>query len=129
MARNDIRIDQLAGEITRVLTEYTESVSNAIAVAVDETAKECVAEIKANSPRKTGNYAKGWKVVKKDGPGYINRTIWNPKHYRLVHLLEKGHAKRGGGRVAGRPHVGPAEQRHITKLTNRIERIIRNGGR
>ena len=129
MARNNIRIDQLANEIINAVRDYTDEVSAAVSEAVDQTAKECVAEIKANSPRKTGNYAKGWKVVKKDGPGYINRTIWNPKHYRLVHLLEKGHAKRGGGRVAGRPHVGPAEQRHITKLTNRIERIIRNGGR
>ena len=128
MARNDVPIDQLANAITRAISEYTEDVSDAIAVAVDETAKECVEEIKANSRFKTGNYSKGWKVVKQDRHGVVSRAIWNPEHYRLVHLLEKGHAKRGGGRVAGRPHVGPATRKYIELLTERIRLIIRNGG-
>lgn len=128
MATNDIRIDQLANEITRAVREYTEEVSEAIAAATDQTAKECLVEVKANSPRKTGEYAKGWKIVRDDGRGYVTRTIWNPKFYSLVHLLEKGHAKRGGGRVAGRPHVGPAEQMYIRVLGERVERIIRDGG-
>lgn len=128
MARNDIRIDQLASEITRALTEYTTEVENAIAAAVNQTAKECVAEIKSNSKFDTGEYSKGWKIVKKDGRGYVNRIIWNPKFYSLVHLLEKGHAKRDGGRVDGKPHVLPAEQRYIQVLGERVERIIRNGG-
>lgn len=128
MARNDIRIDQLANEITRAVREYTEEVSEAIAAATDQTAKECLVEVKANSPRKTGEYAKGWKIVRDDGRGYVKRTIWNPKFYRLVHLLEKGHAKRGGGRVDGIAHVGPAERRFIQVLQLRVESIIRNGG-
>lgn len=129
MARNDIRIDQLAAEITRALAGYTSDVENAIAVAVDQTARECLAEVKARSPRgPTRQYYKGWKIVRQDGRGYVNRIIWNPKFYGLVHLLEKGHAKRGGGRVEGRPHVGPAEQRFIQALQMRVESIIRNGG-
>lgn len=128
MARNDVRIDQLAAEITRAVREYTEEVSEAIAVAVNQTAKECVAEIKANSKFDTGEYSKGWKIVREDKRGYTNRVIWNPKFYRLVHLLEKGHAKRGGGRVDDKPHVFPAEQKYIRVLGERVETIIRNGG-
>lgn len=128
MARNDVRIDRLAAEIANAVRSYTEGVGEAIPGIVDDVAKECVEEIKANSPKRHGEYAKGWKVVKRDRHGVVNRVIWNPKHYRLVHLLEKGHAKRGGGRVSGRPHVAPAEQKYVEDLMTRITQVIRNGG-
>lgn len=125
---NSIRIDRLAAEIANAVRQYTESVSDSVAVAVEETAKDCTNEIKENSKFKSGKYSKGWKIVKRDRSGVTSRIIWNPKYYRLVHLLEKGHAKRGGGRVSGRPHVGPAEQKYVGELANRIAQVIRNGG-
>lgn len=125
---NNIRIDYLANAIVRAVQEYTEEVSEAIDVTVDKTAKECTEEIKVNSKFRTGNYSKGWKIVKDKKRGSNKNIIWNPTHYRLVHLLEKGHAKRGGGRVAGIAHVGPAEQKYVAKLQVRIGEIIRNGG-
>lgn len=126
---NRIRIDQLAAEIAKAVQEYTEDVSEGIAQAVDQTAKEAVQEIEANSPRgPTKRYHKGWRIVGDDERGITSRIIWNPKYYRLVHLLEKGHAKRGGGRVAGKPHVGPAEQKYSSVLEQRVERVIKNGG-
>lgn len=128
MARNDIAIDQLARAITQAVQAYTQEVSEAIAEAVEETASECVKEVKANSPKRTGDYAKGWRIVREDKRGYSKRTIWNKRHYRLVHLLEKGHALRGGGRARSFPHVGPAERKYVEKLTNRIREIVRNGG-
>lgn len=124
----NINIDQLANAISDAVRGYTEEVSEAIAVAVDETAKECAAEIKANSPKKTGDYAKGWTIKKEGGIGKTKRTVWNKDYAWKTHLLEKGHAKRGGGRVAGIPHIGPSERKYVRKLTDRIERIIRNGG-
>lgn len=45
--------------------------------------------------------------------------------YQLAHLLEKGHAKRGGGRVAGRPHIAPAEQAGIEQLQSIIEKALK----
>ena len=125
---NSISIDQLANAVSRAVREYTEEVCEAIEVTTDNIAKECIKEIKANSKFKTGNYAKGWKIVKDKRAGSNRNIIWNPKYYYLVHLLEKGHAKRGGGRVEGKPHVGPAEQRYVTLLQERITGIIRNGG-
>lgn len=133
--RNDIRIDDLADRIVQSVREYTDEVSEAISEAVDITAKECLKEIKDNSSKiGIGHYAKGWKIVNKtkfDSSniyGVTKRTIWNPPHYRLVHLLEKGHAKRGGGRVAAIPHVLPAEQKYVSLLQERIHGIISRGG-
>ena len=48
-------------------------------------------------------------------------------HLQLAHLLEFGHAKRGGGRVAARPHIAAAEQAGIESFEQAIERSLRNG--
>ena len=78
--------------------------------ALDETKKElaksAVKQLKATSPKRTGRYASGWTRKKKG-----NAIIVHNKQYQLTHLLEKGHAKRGGGRVAARVHIAPVEKR------------------
>lgn len=123
-----ISIDQLAAAITDAVREYTEDVTDAIERKVDETANEVRDEAERSAPKRTGKYAKGFKVSKQDGPGKARRVIWNKKHYRLVHLLEFGHAKRGGGRVQAYPHLRPAYDKFGAKLPDDIKRIIQNGG-
>lgn len=123
-----ISIDELAVEITQAIAEYTEDVAAAIEAEVDATSKAIVDDIKANAPRKTGEYAKGWTRRKGGQPGTISYTIYNRSKPQLTHLLEHGHAKKGGGRVEGRPHIGPAVDRHIPAMERRIEQIIERGG-
>ena len=45
----------------------------------------------------------------------------------IAHLLEHGHAKRGGGRVRARPHILPAQEAAEQQLMHDIERGLRNG--
>lgn len=123
-----VSIDELAVEITQAIADYTEDVSAAIEAEVEATSKAIVDEIRANSPRKTGEYAKGWTRRKGKQSGSISYTIHNRSKPQLTHLLEHGHAKKGGGRVEGRPHIRPAVDRHIPAMERRIEQIIERGG-
>jgi Bacteriophage HK97-gp10, putative tail-component len=124
----NISIDQLANEITNAFREYTEDVTKAIEKKVDETAKEVLKETKALAPKRTGEYARSFKITKEDRYGSTKHTIWNKKHYQRVHLLEFGHAKVNGGRVQAYPHLRPAYDKHVANLDEEIKRIIRNGG-
>lgn len=81
--------------------------------ALDKTkadlARQATTELKTTSPvGNRGRYIKGWRH-KKVGK---RRVVYNKTDYQLTHLLEKGHAKRGGGRTRAIPHIKPVEQ-HI----------------
>ncbi|MNS16398.1 hypothetical protein D3C86_1321210 [compost metagenome] len=121
-------LDQLANEITKAVREYTEDVAEGIEKRVDEVADLIREDAAANAPVRTGKYRQGFTKTKQDGFGNTRRIVWNKKASRRVHLLEFGHAKKGGGRVPGRPHLRPAYDKYAGTLADDIKRIIRNGG-
>ena len=45
-------------------------------------------------------------------------------HYQLAHLLEFGHAKRGGGRVAAQPHIAQAEKHGSERLEEKLRKAL-----
>ena len=120
-----IKVDELAGEIVLAIQAYTEDVSEAIDQAARDTAKAMAKDLRETSPKDTGEYAKGW-TYRKEAPG--SYRVYNKKKPQLTHLLEHGHAKRGGGRVEGRPHIKPAEERHLPGFERKVEQILERGG-
>lgn len=125
----DVRIDQLADVITQAVREYTEDVTAGIERELDSISKAVLKDTKSGSPVDTGDYKKGWTRKKQTSGGQINYTIYNKDEPGLVHLLEFGHAKQSGGRVEAYPHLRPAYDAHVPQMTERIRRIIQNGGR
>jgi hypothetical protein len=123
-----VSINQLADAIVDAVREYTEDVTEAIDQKVESTADLVLSDVQQNAPKKTGKYAKGFVKTDKSLPGRRRFVVWNRKFYRLVHLLEFGHAKVKGGRVPGKPHLIPAHQRHVDGMLSDIKQIIRNGG-
>ena len=97
--------------------------------AIDEESKEAAKGLKNQSPVLTGDYAKGWtsKNTYKGKYSKIN-TIHNKTDYQLTHLLEYGHVKRNGGRVAAKPHIKPVETRVIENLTRKVESAADGNG-
>ena len=118
-------IDTLADEIMKGLTEYADLTNESMKKAVRKTATSVKKEISANAPKRTGKYAKSWMAKKtKENSHSLEMTVHSKNRYQLAHLLEKGHAKRSGGRVAGKPHIAPAEENGIQLLENLIEEAL-----
>ena len=121
-----ISVDQLSSEIMSALDEYKKVTDEVVKTAVNSVSKETKAMAQAGSPVKSGGYQKGWAVKKtSEKTGQVSITVYNRTKPGLTHLLEKGHAKRGGGRVAGRPHIAPAEQAGIEQLQSLIEKALK----
>ena len=118
-----ISVDQLSSEIMSALDEYKKVTDEVVKTAVNSVSKETKAMAQAGSPVKSGGYQKGWAVKKtSEKTGQVSITVYNRTKPGLTHLLEKGHAKRGGGRVAGKPHIAPAEEYAVNELEAAIKR-------
>jgi len=125
----NIKIDQLATEIAKGLAEYSQDVVEKVNVSSEKVGKAAVKKLKQTSPKKTGEYAKSWTMKTEPDVGQPHKRIVHVKapHYRLAHLLEYGHAKVGGGRVEGRPHIRPAEEMVIQEFMAEVEEAIERG--
>lgn len=119
MAKTNIK--GLADEIVKALEEYTNDVTEGIEKEKNNVAKNAVAKLKETSPEDTGDYAKGWRVSDIDG----KKVVHNKTDYQLTHLLEYGHAKVNGERVAAQPHIRPVEEKVIKEFTEGVEKVIK----
>ena len=129
----NINIDQLAAEIAKELSKYSQEVVEKVNISSEKVGKAAVKQLKRTSPRRPppigGKYAKSWTMKTEKEFGQPHRRIIHAKapHYRLTHLLEHGHAKVGGGRVEGKPHIRPAEEMVIREFMAEVEEAIKRG--
>ena len=121
-----IPIDELADVINEGLKEYADLATEDVKSAVRKTAKAVKDQINGSAPVRTGRYAKSWKVkTTAESANGLEQTVYSPNRYMLSHLLEKGHAKRGGGRVRAIPHIAPAEEMGIEMFESLIEKALK----
>lgn len=119
------KIDNLANEIMEGLKEYADLASDDVKKAVRKAGNTVRKEISENAPKDTGAYAKSWSVKKtKETSNSLEVTVYSKNRYQLAHFLEHGHAKRGGGRVAARPHIAQAEQSAVETLDSEIAKAL-----
>lgn len=115
-------------EVNDILNEYSNDIQEAITNEAQIIAKQGVSDLKNTSPKRTGKYARGWRVKTEKGKGYIECIIHNATDYQLTHLLEKPHLKRNGGFTTPKPHIKPVEEKVVKEYELNVENIIKNGG-
>lgn len=126
MSSNRVNIDSLAAEVMKGLTEYADLATDDMKKAVKDAGKTVRKEIQSGAPSDTGAYAKSWAVkTVKETSNSLELTVHSKNRYQLAHLLEFGHAKRGGGRVSGKAHIAPAEELGIKELEHSIEKALK----
>lgn len=126
-----ISVDKLAAELANTLSAYTGEIAEEVKEAVDTTAQELLDNIRADAPKRTGKYKKAMAVKTVSENTYERKKLWYVKspHYRLQHLLECGHAIRNGGRSRAYPHIAKNEEKARIAFEERVERIVKNGGK
>lgn len=116
-----VRVDRLSIEISGILQTYGQEAAGVVEKAVKTTAKDTVKRLRETSPKRTGAYAKSWTSRTDRAKNGAAATVYaKAPHYRLTHLLEKGHIKATGGRVEGHPHIAPAADEAERELTAEI---------
>lgn len=120
-------IDKLDSAVQKILDDYAKGILTSMDEVATKIGTKAAAAVKANARASfggSGKYAGGWtKQVEKTRLG-ITVTVYNKAAPGLAHLLENGHAKTGGGRVAGKAHIAPVETEVVKEYQEKIENVV-----
>lgn len=116
--------ETLGTVIDGILDEYEGEIKQNAEAVTKKMAQKGVQALKNASKEKfNGNkYWKSWtSKVTKEATGDYSAVIYS-KMPGLPHLLEYGHAMRGGERVQGREHIQPVEETLVEEYQKGIEK-------
>lgn len=125
-----MRTDQVARKLIKALNKTVDEVKEGLDKALNESAQEGVKRLKSGSPNRTGKYAAGWTTKKSTRRDRHSRIFYNKDYPGLTHLLEHGHAIKGGGRSLGgrtkaQKHIEPVEEYVIRDIESKLEGLFR----
>lgn len=122
-----VTIDNLADSVMGMLKEYaTEEVPATLAETQEVVGKNARQALRSSSKSAfggTGEYASGWTMTK-EGDRLNPSVVLHNVHPGLPHLLEHGHAKRGGGRWKGVQHIKPVEEEVIRVFEEKLREAL-----
>ena len=131
MADIIVNPDNLDKAVNDVLSDYYHGTNEEIKKAAQRAIRQCRDEIKAHITfnQHTGDYVKAMSTKKTAESATGEEWTWyvKPPHYRLTHLLEKGHALKNGGRSRAFPHIVYGAQVATDYFLAEIRRIMGGG--
>lgn len=119
-------IEALASNIEKLLNNYAEDVEMRLEDVVKRLGQSGAKALKgasAGAVGGTGKYARGW-TVQMDNQRLGSVAIIYNNTPGLPHLLENGHANRGGGRTSGRTHIAPVEEKLVNAMLEAVQNDI-----
>lgn len=120
-------IDKLAEAVEKILTEYQDDIvkdtGNLAKQFAKKGAKTVAQNARAQGWGKHTKYDKGWTSQFEEGRLSSQGIIYNKKP-GLPHLLEHGHALRGGGRSSAFPHIAPVEEKLSEEFYKAVTKVI-----
>lgn len=126
-SRHKITLDTFSTELKKILDEYADEVTENVQEVTKKVARKGAQAVKNESLNtfkdvhlKKGRYGSGWTSTVETGRLSAQGIIYNKKYPGLPHLLEHGHAMRGGGRVPGKAHIAPVEKKIVEMYEKEI---------
>lgn len=126
MAERSVEVspDGFSAALGGILSDIDYDVAECIEEPVRKCSKDARDMLRSESPKRTGGYAQGWAYTMKGKSKRVFGEVGNKRKPGLAHLLEKGHAKVGGGRVAAIPHIDPVAQRVFDELEEEVSKAV-----
>lgn len=118
-------VEKLAANIQKVLQAYVNDVNADIDDLTKAIGKKGAQAVKQSSAGAFGGgaYSRSWTSTLETSR-FGSTAVIHSKKPGMPHLLEKGHAKRNGGRVSGREHIAPVEEALVEEFEKAVEEVL-----
>lgn len=102
-------------QMDRILKEFSKETESAVDRSARVAAQRTAATLRGTSPKRSGEYARGWGYKSTKGfGGSVEAVVYNKSKPGLTHLLENGHVTKNQhgtyGRTPAHKHIEPAEK-------------------
>ena len=122
-----VAADAFEASVNKILKKYADGITTDVKQLAKDFAKAGAKEVSSSARGKfggTGKYASGWTSRYETNRYSAQGIIYNKDVPGLPHLLENGHAKRGGGRTKGNPHIAPVEEKVCKEYEKAVKEAI-----
>lgn len=119
-----VPIDKLGKALTDIIEKYEDDMVNCMNDVVREAGRKTAAAVRTSARNvvKGPKYPSSWTFTVE---GRVSpKAVIYSKVPGLPHLIENGHATRKGGRVAGKPHIKPAEEVAVAEFVREMQKRL-----